>query len=154
MNLHGILSSSPVNRLAGAVTSQRGLLPYDSPMSRSEIAQIVDRLSRKQRLLKRVLGIAGKSQHKNTIYKMKRGFKSYRADGEPRALVEYKRVGEQIQHLNSEICRIKKIRKDRMNAATNEPNTDQPEDKEGCEHGCEKSCRAGELGVECPADDF
>lgn len=34
------------------------------------------------------------------------------------------------------------------------PNTDQPEDKEGCEHGCEKSCRSDLLGVECPAVIF
>ena len=111
MDFHSIFIRSPVNKTAMKVVSQRGAAESDKPLDRHELAHIVERLSRKQRLLKRVLNIGNKSQHRNAIYKSNKGFKNYRLDKEPRAFVEYKRIGLQIQHLNTELSAMRKLRK-------------------------------------------
>jgi hypothetical protein len=82
----------------------------DTALSREELAKLVQLTTRKQRLLKRVLGIKTKSQHRNTAYKAGKGIRQYRADKEPRALVEYLRCGREIERLNRELADMRRAR--------------------------------------------
>lgn len=120
MDLHAILIRAPVNKLAASVVSQRGAAP-DSPLSREELAYLVQRLSRRQRLLKAVLGIKTPSQHANTVYKHKKRIPQFRAAREPRALTEYLLIGQQIQNLN---CELAELRRTRQMVAAAESNAD------------------------------
>ena len=110
MDLHALLTSTPIDRVARRVTSQAGAATADTPLAREELAALVHRLCRKQRLLKRVLGIRNKSQHQNTTYKARHGIKQIRAKVEPRALTEYMRCGQEIARLNSELAALRKVR--------------------------------------------
>ena len=110
MNLDAIFVRSPINRLAATVTSQRRVAVQDEPLSREELAYIVQRLTRKLRLLKEVLGIKSKAQHRNLVWKTNKGIRNYRAEKEPRAVIEYKRVGEEIQRMNAELAILRKCR--------------------------------------------
>lgn len=108
MDLHAIFIRAPINRLVAGVVSQRGASAEDTPLTREELAYIVQRLSRKQRLLKRVLGIANRSQHKNMMWKANKRFTQYRVAREPRAFQEYRRIGQEMQRLNAELSAVKK----------------------------------------------
>ena len=111
VNLQRILASSPIDSTARRVTSQRAAAKEDQQIGREELAYLVKRIERKQRLLKLVLGIKSHAQHKNTVYKAGIGVKQFRAEKEPRALSEYLLCGRETQRLNNELCVIRKARK-------------------------------------------
>lgn len=110
MDIHKILTAVPINRTARLVTSQTGLSDKDTPLMRDELAWLVQRLNRKQRLLKLVLGIKNKRQHSNVTYKYRKGIKQYRGITEPRALIEYIRCGKEIQRLTDELAKLRIVR--------------------------------------------
>jgi hypothetical protein len=99
LDLHAILIRAPVNRLAARVVSQRDLGLDSYELQREEICCLIDRLRRKHKLLKHVLKIKTKAQHKNLMYKHSKGLKQYRKQNEPRAFSEYLIVGREIQRL-------------------------------------------------------
>jgi hypothetical protein len=116
MNFHAILTSNPIDRVARRVASQAGVSQADSPLAREELAYLMRRTLRKQRLLKQILGIRTKAQHKNTTYKSNHGVKQFRAEKEPRALDEYLRCGQAIQRLNVELANMRMVRRFVANA--------------------------------------
>lgn len=105
MNYQDFAAMVPVNGRAARVVSQKGCTG-DTPLSKDELLELVARLQRKSRLLKLVLNIKNKAQHKNLIWKSNKGFKTQRATAEPRALVEYRRVGVEIQRMLNEVKNI------------------------------------------------
>jgi hypothetical protein len=111
MDLHAILTSTPIDRVARRVVSQLGAAVGDTPLTQIELAALVNRINRKQRLLKRVLGITSKGQHKNTVYKAKKGIKQWRVEREPRAMTEYLRCGREVQRLTNELAELRKLRR-------------------------------------------
>jgi hypothetical protein len=106
-----VLNSAPINKQAAIVTSQRHVATADTPLTRDELAALANRLLRKQRLLKHVLGIKTKRQHKNMTYKAAKGIPQYRAAKEPRALTEYLRCGREIQRLAEELADMRRVRR-------------------------------------------
>ena len=101
-----VLNSSPINRQAGIVASQRGCAEGESDLSREEIKTIMTRLERKQRLLKVVLRVRNHCQHKNLIARYKMGLKSnYRPK---RIIEEYLRVGQSLQILGQRLAQFKR----------------------------------------------
>lgn len=108
MDLHSILTRSPIDAAARRVTS--GGVEVDGPMTREELAALVHRTARKQRLLKLVLGIKTKAQRKNVAYKASKGIPQFRANKEPRAFTEYLRCGREIQRLTRELAAMRKVR--------------------------------------------
>lgn len=94
---------SPINRAA-----RRGATyTADTTMGRDELLALTERLTRKRRLLAYVLGIQNKAQKQNFIRAWKNGWKNYRTDREPRAAVEYIRVGQEIQRMVRRIAELK-----------------------------------------------
>lgn len=94
---------SPINRAARRGTTYAA----DTTMSRDELLALTERLTRKRRLLAYVLGIRTKGQKANFTYKWNHGYKNYRAELEPRAAVEYIRVGQEIQRMARRIAELK-----------------------------------------------
>ena len=111
MKIEEILLREPVNRLAAAVTSQRRVATLERDMSRKELADIVARIARKRRLLKRVLGIKTQSQQTNLMIKFNKGLPQYRANKEPRAFTEYVALGRQMAMLNKELSEMRRARR-------------------------------------------
>ena len=111
MNLHAILTRLPINRLAARVVSQQGVFAEEVDLKREELAYIVQRLSRKQRLLKHILGIANHRQHKNMMLKANKRISQYRVVSEPRAFDEYRRLGREIMRLNEVLAEMRKARR-------------------------------------------
>lgn len=104
MDFDRIFASRPVNITAYRVTGQAGCAKDDAPITESEIKEAIARLVRKQRLLKVVLKIKTQSQHTNTLNKFKKRIPNFRAKKDPRSLIEYVRIGREIQRLNTELC--------------------------------------------------
>lgn len=117
MDLYAILLRAPVNRLAAAVTSQRRVSREETPLSIDELRYLLERCGRKQRLLKFVLRIENRAQHKNLCWKHNKGLRQYRADQEPRAFVEYRILGKQMAQLNVALSEAKKDRQAAHEAA-------------------------------------
>lgn len=109
MNINDILVRSPVNRSASYVVSQKSCSD-DKPLSREELAYLVLRLKRKHELMKTLLQIKTRRQHKNAVYKMNAGIQQFRAAKQPRIFAEYIRVGNDIQRLSTELSALRKIR--------------------------------------------
>ena len=100
MNLSDIFAMTPINRTAARVVSQKGA-QQDKDLTRSELASIVNRLTRKQRLLRMVLRISTGAQHANFIRRMSQNRSAgERQKANPRAAEEYRRIGVEIQRLN------------------------------------------------------
>lgn len=110
MDLHALLVRAPVNRLAASVVSSRRQAGADAPLSREELAYLIERLTRKHRLLKAVLGIRTKRQHANLMYKHAKGIPQFRRAKEPRAFVEYVAIGQNIQRLVQQAAELKRSR--------------------------------------------
>ena len=111
MDIEAILLRSPVDRVARRVTSQQFVEKKDSELTREDINAIIYRLCRKQRLLKVVLKVKTKRQHKNLVSKTLRGNLDYRARIQPRALTEYMRCGTEIHRLTVELADINRVRR-------------------------------------------
>ena len=109
MNINEILVRSPINRSTSHVVSQKGCSD-DRPIAREEIAYLVSRLQRKHGLMKTLLQIKTKRQHKNAIHKMNAGVQQFRSAKQPRIFAEYVRVGNDIQRLTDELSVLRKIR--------------------------------------------
>lgn len=104
--MRDISTRTPVDRTAATVTSQRGCEP-DKDLSRSDIAEQIRLLERKRRLLKKVLGIHTRNAHKNLMYKFnKRGRKYSRLEKDSRAMLEYVRVGAEVQRLQRHLNKV------------------------------------------------
>lgn len=107
-----VLTCAPLNGTAASVVSQKGCATHDTELSRSEIVEIKTRLERKQRLLKLTLGIDNKAKHVNLIYKFNQGRTTARFKAEPRAVVEYVRIGREVHRMNMELAdRARELRK-------------------------------------------
>ena len=106
-----VMNNSPINRQAALVTSQSGCVESDLPLTKPELVYLVDRLKRKHRLLKLVLGIKTNAQHRNLMYKYNKRVSQFRQRNEPRAFTEYIRVGRDIQRLVVELTTLKAIRR-------------------------------------------
>lgn len=94
-----IILSNPVNKIAALVSQKSKTIDFD--VSTDDLKLIIQRLSRKQKLLKIVLGIKTHAQHINAMNKYKRGFKQFREGN--RAFPEYILNGNQIQRINREL---------------------------------------------------
>lgn len=105
-----ILLRSPINRMARVVTSQAGCQDADSPLTREDLVAIKDRLERKHRLLKHVLGIKTKAQHANARYKARKRLQQFRQRAEPRAFQEYIRVGDELLRVVGELTVLRRLR--------------------------------------------
>lgn len=101
--LQAVLTCAPLNGTAASVVSQKGC-STDSELSRAELVELINRLSRKQRLLKMVLRIDTKAKHANLVYKFNKGKRTYRFRDDPRSVVEYVHVGREIQRLILELA--------------------------------------------------
>lgn len=106
-----ILYATPVNKQTAIVVSQSGCVDSDKPLTKPELVYLVDRLKRKHRLLKSVLGIKTKAQHTNLMYKFNKKLPQFRYRDEPRSFIEYIRVGKDIQRLVKELQELKAIRR-------------------------------------------
>jgi len=106
MDLHAILIRAPVNKLAASVVAQRRCAPKDLPLTRAELVYLCERVMRKQRLLKQVLGIKSLRQQKNMKHKVNHGRRPTLVKREPRAWSEFRVCGEQISKLQHEIAAI------------------------------------------------
>jgi len=111
MDLHAILIRAPVNKLAANVVSQRRAATADTPLCREELIYLMDRLDRKSRLLKQVLGITNQSQRKNVHARHNKGVRQFRHAKEPRAFTEYIAIGQNMRRLNRELAELNKARK-------------------------------------------
>ena len=120
MNIDRILASAPIDRMAARVVSSSRATATVGDLTREELALLLERLERKQRLLKRVLNITTKTQHKNLMSAMKIGRRNKPAQGlsrlkaNKRAAFEYKRVGEDMYRL---IERIRELKRSAQGAA-------------------------------------
>ena len=99
-----ILTRSPVNGNAYRVTSQRGCATVETDIGKGEIIELADRLIRKMRLMKTVLGITSKVQHKNFTKRFNKGRLNIRQGQTQRLIDEYIRVGLSIHNLNNEMA--------------------------------------------------
>ena len=97
MNWYEIIVRSPVDRVARRVTAQTQRVEDDQEISADEMKFIYFRLMRKASLLKEVLRIKNKSQHKNVKTKYKNRTPQFRDKIQGgRAIVEYRRVNIEI----------------------------------------------------------
>lgn len=94
----------PANRTAARVVGQAAP-ETQSELSKKELVELSGRLLRKQRLIKKFLGISSLAQHKNLKNSIIHGAKHKLAEKEPRLVSEYKRVGEAIAILETELAR-------------------------------------------------
>ncbi len=120
-----VLNAVPVNRQAAIVTRQAGCVEEDTDLTKPELVWLVDRLRRKHRLLKHVLGIKTKAQHTNLMYKYNKRIPQYRQRDEPRAMAEYIRCGKEMKRLIDELARLKDVRRFVAQAYPN-PNWSRP----------------------------
>lgn len=102
--LFTVLNSTPINRQARKVTSQKNCATVDVDLSKEELCEVLDRLMRKHRLMKSVLKIKNKSQHKNVVDRHNKG---QRSNFRPRRLTaEYVRVGLAIQVIHQRFAEL------------------------------------------------
>lgn len=105
--LLAVLNSAPINRQARRVTSQANCATIDSDLSKEELQDVLDRLTRKHRLMKAVLKIKNKSQHKNVVDRHNKGIRS---NFRPRRLTaEYVRVGMALQVIQQRFSELGRI---------------------------------------------
>jgi hypothetical protein len=117
MDVADFATRTPVNRVAARVTSQRFVVAEEEPLTRKELREIVAKLRRKHQLLKLVLNIKSKAQHVNLLHKYKRNIPNQRTTKEPRAVAEYKRVGEEIQKFSAILLNIRRENRRRLEAS-------------------------------------
>lgn len=101
---------TPIDRTARVVTSQARTSTRDAGLSREDLSFILSRLLRKHRLLKHILGIRTKSQLSNARWLYNRGERLGRFRRDPRAFLEFMRLGEQIQIVHDELALLRRVR--------------------------------------------
>ena len=107
MNFKDLFAMSPVNKSAARVISQRGVTE-DAPLTKQDLAEISDRLLRKQRLLRLTLGIKNISQDRNMKRKARLHIPTARGAKNPRAMDEYIRIGPITQTIQKELAERKR----------------------------------------------
>jgi hypothetical protein len=107
MDLHAILVRVPVNKLAANVVGQRNVAACDVALTKQELQYVYNRILRKQRLLKFVLGIRNSRHKKNLKYRFANGKRSWQVRKEPRAWAEFQLCGTQLERLARELSAIK-----------------------------------------------
>jgi hypothetical protein len=78
----------------------------DEPLTRVELAYLCERIMRKQRLLKLVLGIRNRRHQKNLKHRFNTGNRPGVVKREPRAWTEFRSCGEQVVRLQGEIAAL------------------------------------------------
>jgi len=102
--IYKVLRSTPINRAARQAVRQGNCSYEDMPLSRVERIEIFERLMRKQRLLKHVLGIKNRTQYTsmkkaaNGKSKSRGGARRVRAN--PRAAQECIRCGLEMERMH------------------------------------------------------
>lgn len=113
MNIDRIFTSAPINMTAARVVSSPRTPQPLTDLTREELLYLRSRLERKLRLLKQVLRITSKAQHTNLINAIKSGRRNrpgvgmLRLTANPRAALEYKRVGEEMQRMQDRIRELR-----------------------------------------------
>lgn len=106
-----VLNSTPIDRQARIVSSQKGCADVDADLTSAELLALMSRLSRKLRLMKVVLHVDTQRQHKNMVARYNAGITHHegRPLHRPRRLVkEYVRVGASMQILNQQMADLNK----------------------------------------------
>lgn len=98
MSFSKLAGRVPIDRLAMRVSSQKGCVD-DIGVSIQDIKILLARLERKMRLMKHVLGVNTRSQHKNLMYRFNKNGNPNAKHGQKRIFLEYKRVGENMHLL-------------------------------------------------------
>jgi len=106
-----ILQRVPINKMAAIVTSQTNVSLLDIGLTEADANYILDRLKRKHQLLKHVLGVSTRAQHKNLCHAHNSGWQQFRAEKEPKAFIEYRIIGRQIEIMQQIQRRFKADRK-------------------------------------------
>lgn len=101
-----VFNSRPIDRDAYRATLQRNCSTADATATREELQHLLSRLERKQRLLKKMLKIKTKSQHKNLVYKGTRQIPQFRQSSP--AFRDYLRNGQAMQLLLQRITELKR----------------------------------------------
>jgi len=105
-----VLNSTPINRQAYRVASQAGCATSDVDLTHEELAEAYERLARKHRLMKFVLRITTKSQHKNVVDRHNKGIRS---NFRPRRITaEYVRVGNAMQVITQRFAELGRVGKE------------------------------------------
>ena len=100
--INRVLVSTPINRTARTVASQKHCVAVELPIDYEEICALMSRLNRKQQLLKRTLNVKTTSQYRNMVIRHREGYASnFRPS---RAIAECVRNGEAIQILQEKIA--------------------------------------------------
>lgn len=76
-------------------------------LNREDKLNILGLLERKHRLIKFILGITTKRQHKNLMQRYNKKGRRVSGHNKPRLLEEYVRVGGYIRELTSELSKVK-----------------------------------------------
>jgi len=101
-----IYHRTPINKTAALVTGQAGCEP-ESDIGRDDIIYSIDRLQRKHRLIKRILGIEKKTQHTNLMYRYNKKGRTATGHKNPRIVDEYVRIGIAMQEMQNRLVEIK-----------------------------------------------
>ena len=108
--LMAVFVRSPIDRMARTVTSQAHVSTKDAGLSREDLVFILQRMLRKHRLLKQMLGITTKSQLCNTRWLYNRGLRHKRFKRSPRSFLEFMRLGDAIQRVHDELAHLRRVR--------------------------------------------
>jgi hypothetical protein len=117
MNEHAlfqVMRSTPINSAARRVVKQGNSSHDEDELSRAELVEICERLERKSRLLKKIIGIENKAQHKNlknSVNGKRAGGGIRKAKNHPRAVMEYLRCGMEIHRMIQAIGDLKVAQK-------------------------------------------
>jgi hypothetical protein len=121
------LVSTPINRTARMVASQKHCVEIETDIGRDEICTLLGRMGRKQQLLKHVLSINNTSQYRNMVRRHKAGYTSnFRPS---RAIAECVRNGEAMHILQAQIAEVSRDIKEanrQLSAAENAWKTEHP----------------------------
>ena len=104
-----LLAATPIDRTAAIVTGQAGCAGDIEQLPERDLVAMKERMERKHRLLKHVLGIRSKAQHKNLMYKWNKGIPQFR-QLHSRAFVEYVCLGRQMQDVTRELAAARRAR--------------------------------------------
>lgn len=108
--IYKVMRAAPVNQSARRMIGQARCSVDDQDLSRDDLKAMLTLMQRKARLLKLVLGLNTKAKQKNfrSAMKGRRLGSGYgRAKQNPRASMEYIRLGEEIYRLGLRIGELK-----------------------------------------------
>jgi hypothetical protein len=115
LNLNQIFLRTPVNRNAFLATSQKNCVEVEKDLNFTELTDILNRLNRKNRLLKTLLKIKTKTQHKNLKNKFKQGLIKFRSESNKSLIYEYFSVGQQIENIHLRLKDFRDCKRDFYN---------------------------------------